>query len=322
MKKALVVGINEYPKAPLTGCINDANEVAQILRTNEDRSVNYDVRCEINVMSKGALRGMIEELFSGNTENVLLYFSGHGTIDALGGYIVTPDYSEHDMGVSMEDILNFANRSGCKNKVIILDCCHAGNLGQVAAAGSNSAIIGEGLTVLTACEKKESAVEIGGHGIFTALLIAALNGGAADLMGEITPGSIYAYIDRALGSWGQRPMFKTNINRFTSLRKVSPQIPLDILHRITEYFSWEGDQFKLDPSFEDTNSLEIQHEVIPPYADAEHVKMFKALQKMQGVGLVKPVDADFMYFAAMKSKSCALTTLGQRYWKLVKDGRI
>ena len=322
MKKALVIGINNYPGVPLAGCINDANSVAQVLRTNEDGSINYDVRCEADVQTKGTLRGMIEELFSGSTENVLLYFSGHGTIDALGGYIVTPDYSKHDMGVSMEDILNYANNSECQNKVVILDCCHAGNLGIVAATGNHNAIIGEGLTVLTACEKKENAVELGGHGIFTALLILALKGGAADIMGEITPGSIYAYIDRALGSWDQRPMFKTNISRFTSLRKTNPQIPLNILHRITEFFSWEKDQFSLDPSFEDTNSLEIEHEVISPYANPEHVKMFKALQKMQSVGLVKPVDAEFMYFAAMKSKSCELTTLGQRYWKLVKDGRI
>ena len=80
MRKALVIGINDYPKAPLTGCINDANAVAQILRTNADGSVNYDVRCELNVKSKGQLRGMIEDLFSGSTENVLLYFSGHGTL--------------------------------------------------------------------------------------------------------------------------------------------------------------------------------------------------------------------------------------------------
>lgn len=322
MKKALVVGINNYPRSPLSGCINDANDVARILRTNEDGSVNYDVRCEVDVKSKGALRGMIEKLFGGDTEDVLLYFSGHGTIDALGGYIVTPDYSEHDMGVSMEDILNHANRSRCKNKVIILDCCHAGNLGSVASTDNSNAIISEGLTVLTACEKKESAVELGGHGIFTELLIAALSGGAADLMGEITPGSVYAYIDRALGAWDQRPMFKTNINRFTSLRRVNPQIPLDVLRRITEFFSWEEDQFRLDPSFEYTNSFEIEHEVISPYANAENVEMFKALQKMHGIGLVKPVDTDYMYFAAMRSKSCALTTLGRRYWKLVKGGRI
>jgi hypothetical protein len=226
------------------------------------------------------------------------------------------------MGVSMEEILNLANQSTCKNKVIILDCCHAGHLGSIAAINGNCAIIGEGLSVLTACEKQESAVEHSGHGIFTALLIAALNGGAADLLGEITSASIYAYIDRALGAWEQRPMFKANIDQYTSLRKVNPQISLDILRKITDFFSWEGDQFSLDPSFEDTNDPEVHYEVVSPYANKEHVEMFKVLQKLQSVGLVKPSDAEFMYFAAMQSKSCALTTIGRRYWTLVKKGKI
>ena len=321
MRKALVIGINDYPGTPLKGCINDANEVADILRRNEDESINFHVRLETDVKTKGELKGMIEDLFSGTCDDALLYFSGHGDIDAIGGYIVTPDYSRNDAGVSMHDILEFANKSDCKNKIIILDCCHSGSLGLSASTG-NLAIIGEGLTVLTACEKKESAVEINGHGIFTALLVDALKGGAADIMGEITPSSVYSYIDRALGAWDQRPMFKTNINKFTSLRKVNPQISLAVLRQITELFSWEGDRFSLDPSFEETNSQEIQHEVRPPYAVEEHVEKFKSLQKMRSLGLVRPVDEEYMYYAALNSKSCELTALGQRYWKLVKMGRI
>jgi hypothetical protein len=46
------------------------------------------------------------------------------------------------------------------------------------------------------------------------------------------------------------------------------------------------------------------------------------LQKLQSIGFVKPVDEEFMYFAAMKSKTCILTELGKYYWRLVKDGRI
>ena len=63
-------------------------------------------------------------------------------------------------------------------------------------------------------------MEQGGGGVFTRLVVAALQGGAADLRGHITPGSIYAYVDQALGAWDQRPIFKTNVTRFTSLRKV------------------------------------------------------------------------------------------------------
>lgn len=31
MRKALIVGINDYPNCPLFGCINDARSVAEIL---------------------------------------------------------------------------------------------------------------------------------------------------------------------------------------------------------------------------------------------------------------------------------------------------
>lgn len=31
MGKALVVGINDYPKTPLNGCVNDANAIANFI---------------------------------------------------------------------------------------------------------------------------------------------------------------------------------------------------------------------------------------------------------------------------------------------------
>ena len=49
--------------------------------------------------------------------------------------------------------------------------------------------------------------------------------------------------------------------------------------------------------------LEVEHAVIEPYAKAENVAVFKNLQKLQSVGLVVPVDSEYMYFAAMDSKS-------------------
>ncbi len=37
MKKALVVGIDDYPSSPLGGCVNDANAIATLLETNSFR---------------------------------------------------------------------------------------------------------------------------------------------------------------------------------------------------------------------------------------------------------------------------------------------
>ena len=165
-------------------------------------------------------------------------------------------------------------------------------------------------------------MEAGGHGIFTNLLIDALQGCAADITGNITPGSIYSYIDKALGPWDQRPVFKTNITQFTSLRKVTPKVPDEILRKLIEYFPAPDAQYSLDPSYEDTNAENIEHKLVEPLAKPDNVLKFKQLQKLHGAGLVVPVNTDHMYFAAMESKSCRLTALGYQYWRLVKDKRI
>src|ERR1700722_12091818 len=304
MRKALLIGINDYPKFPLTGCINDASAFSAIIETNGDGSPNFDVHLNINTPTKGELKGLIIELFNGDSETALLYFSGHGLLDETGGYIVTPDFKPKDEGGFMDDIFIFAKDLKAKNKVIILDCCNSGALGSPKTLGGKSAHIGEGVSILTASRDNENAIEVNGHGVFTNLLLDALQGGSADLRGHITPGSVYAYIDQALGPWDQRPVFKTNVTRFTSLRTINPQVPIEILRKIIEYFPVPEEQFPLDPSFEDTNKKDIIHEIILPHAEPGNVAIFKNLQKLQSVGLVVPIDAPFMYFAAMKSKSC------------------
>ncbi len=322
MKKALVVGIDNYSASPLKGCVRDASAFATIMETNGDGSPNFSVKLETDVKTKSQLKTLIIELFEGANDIVLFYFSGHGFLSPTGGYIMTPDYKRNDEGVSMDEILTSANNSKAKDKIIILDCCHSGAFGSPKVSGGVTAQIIEGVVVLTASRDSETALEVNGHGVFTNLLLDALQGGAADLRGHVTPGSVYAYIDQALGPWDQRPVFKTNVTRFTSLRRISPHVPTETLRKITKYFSEPEQHFALDPSYEDTNTKDINHSVIEPFAKSENIAVFKDLQKMQSVGLVVPVDAEFMYFAAMNSKACRLTALGCHYWNLVKNKRI
>jgi len=133
---------------------------------------------------------------------------------------------------------------------------------------------------------------------------------------------VYAYIDQALGPWDQRPVFKTNVTRFTSLRETSPQVPISTLRKIVDYFPSPEEQYALDPSFEDTNKESVEHRIVEPYAKDENIAVFKNLQKLQSIGLVVPVDSEHMYYAAMESKSCRLTALGSHYWRLVKANRV
>lgn len=319
MRKALIVGIDNYTQCPLHGCCNDADAVARVLEDNGDGSPNFSVKIEKDVCSKAKLRGLIEDCFSGDADIALFYYSGHGHIDSVGGYLVTPDFTNHDYGVSLQEVLAIANASRCKDKIIVLDSCFSGFMGSINTAGQNTAVINEGVTILTASRSSETSAEINGHGLFTSLLLEALSGGAADITGHITPGGIYAYIDKALGPWEQRPVFKTNVTRFTSLRNVIPQVDISIIRKLCNYFSTENSEFAIDPSFEPTNSPSVTHEVVQPYANSVNTKIFSDLQKLEGIGLVVPVGEDHMYFAAMNSKSCALTSIGKQYWRLVHN---
>lgn len=322
-KKALVIGINNYPMAPLKGAINDALEVARLLVKNGDRdeTTNFDVKLERDIPSQAELYNLISDFFKFQSHVAVLYFAGHGFLNELGGVIVTPDFQPGNEGISMDRILGIANVSPCINKIIILDCCNSGVFASPSVGGSVTPI-NTGITVLAACRDDEPAREINGHGVFTNLLLQALRGGAADITGHISPGSIYAYIDQALGAHQQRPVFKTNVSEFVSLRHVSPHVTIKTLRKLVDYFPYPGFEKPLNPSFEETNNAEIKHEIIQPYSDPENVAVFKDLQKYTSASLVTPIGEEHMYFAAMYSKACALTPLGYHYWRLVKDGII
>ena len=315
MRRALIVGIDDYQQVPLSGCVNDANAIAAVLATHATGAPNFDPRLITSPptnLTRADLRDAIVKLFETECEIALFYFSGHGFVRSGDGCIVTKDAKKHDEGILMTEILGLANNSPVKNKIIVLDCCYSGNMATPNTTGSGVAQLAEGLTVLTASRSSEIAMEQGGGGVFTDLVIGALHGGAADLRGHITPGSIYAYVDQALGAWDQRPIFKTNVTQFTSLREVQPQVPLETLRKLPLYFSTPQDQHSLDPSYEYTEKN----------YDPDKIKIFKDLQKMEGVGLVVPVDEEHMYYAAINSKSCKLTALGAQYFRLAKDNKL
>jgi len=340
-KKALVVGIDNYPSKPLTGCVNDARAIAQLFARHGNGEPNFDVELvtapqpnadgntpgppdpETESSPKGGitrvmLRQKVRDLFmDGNSDITLFYFSGHGMITSIGGFVITTDTESYDEGVAMDEILSYANESKAREKIIILDCCHSGAFGSPTISGKNVSEISEGMIVLTAALPSQQAIEEKGHGIFTSLLAEALTGAASDLLGQVTPGAIYHYVDQALGSWEQRPIFKTNVTSWTPLRTVppgpgSPAVARETLRKIADYFPDPEGEFKLTPEYEFT----------APGNDPAKVAIFKDLQAFTDVNLVVPVGEQHMYWAAMNSKSCKLTPFGKRYWRLVKHNRV
>ena len=329
MKKALIIGIDDYPTSPLKGCVNDAVAVANTLERNGDGAPNFSVKLltsnEINVDTV-VISEAISELFQGDATTVVFYFAGHGIInpDTNAGYIVSQNATKGAWGISLSEILGLANSAypKIKSTVIILDSCHSGFMGEIPEIGNDQvAAIGTGVTILTACHRDQTAGETGGQGIFTDILLDGLGGSSADICGRITPASLYAHIDQTLGPWEQRPVYKANVQSFVTLREVSPKIPLDSLRSLPELFPNATSIFSLDPSFEpDRENVPEEYRNIP--VNEENVKIFKALQLCNRHGLVIPVDAEHMYYAAINSTGCKLTSLGAHFRKLAEMKRI
>jgi len=228
MRRALVVGLNDYPNGNALGaCTRDAVEVAKRFERHGDGEKNFDVNSILDRCSRNELRVAIEKCFEDGADTALFYFAGHGMLDSFGGHILMTDDANADL--SLRDILDIVNNSKCSSKVVVLDSCHSGTLGNPRNS-SDSAVISNGVTILTACTQKQTALEHKDHGVFTELLLAALDGEAADLMGNITPGGIYAFIDKSLGGWEQRPVFKTNVQTFSPLRKVKRNVSMILRH--------------------------------------------------------------------------------------------
>jgi hypothetical protein len=144
------------------------------------------------------------------------------------------------------------------------------------------------------------------------LVVDALDGGAADLLGEVSAPAIYAYVEAALGAWDQRPLYKSHASQVTTLRSCHPPIDRRILRRLPTLFSLPNEDLALDPSHEETS----------PQPDPQKCAVFKELLALHRVHLLIPVGAPHMYDAAVQSRGCQLTATGRYYWRLADAKRI
>ena len=314
-KTALIIGIDHYEENRLYGCVRDAKKLDTLLSWHASGEKNFDCYCYTTpkkTITESFLRQEIRKLFKADLTTALFYFSGHGYADRFGGYLVTQDAKDLDLGLSMQELINYANGSDIKEIIIILDCCHAGAMGDLPNVVGNQAILREGVTIIASSRKNEGSQEIGGEGLFSTLFFEALGGGAADILGNVSIASAYSYVDQALRTLDQRALFKSNTLRLNTIRKCEPEVELKVLRKLTDYFSEPGIELKLDPSYEPT--AEPKNE--------ENQEIFSHLQQFRALRLVTPVGTDHLYYAAMESKPCVLTPIGKFYWKLIKKGKI
>jgi hypothetical protein len=331
-RHALIVGINKYqrPANNLTSAVADAEAIAKLLGRNAEGSLNFTCRVLLDKMPDGSpitrarLREALIELFAhAKNEDVLFYFSGHGILSDLEGYLCTCDAENNDPGVPMSEVIKRANASDAANVLLILDCCHSGNIGNmglISPGGRDSlAIVREDLTIIAASREKEVSKEGGGHGFFTAALLEALDAGAADHMGWVTAPAIYAFVERRLGSGPQRPVYKSHATRSYVVRRCEPLIERFKLDELVKLFPTEQHKFALDPDYDPEDELGN----IKGKKDDEKIRRARLLKDYRDVGLVKAsVPGEDFFWAARRSHAVELTPRGREYWRLVKDDKL
>ena len=70
MKKALIVGLNNYPGRELEWCNNDAIAMKELIESNGDGSPNFEVVPIIDNCSKSNLMSAIGKLFADDAEYI------------------------------------------------------------------------------------------------------------------------------------------------------------------------------------------------------------------------------------------------------------
>jgi hypothetical protein len=327
MRRALVVGIDDYQNQPLTACSSDARRIHERLGTHADGSPNYESLLVCNPeqrVDRVLLEDLIKRTLSKPADQALIYFAGHGGVDAKGGYLLAQDSTNGEDGIRMADVLRMANDSPVDDVVILLDCCAAGELGHLSHE-DDRALIDEGVSIIAAARSSEKAVEHEEGGLFTSLLCEALDGGAADMRGHVTMASIYKYLDESFGSWDQRPQLKAYVSQLVPLRRCEPQVPDELLRKLPALFPTADAQRLLVPA----SGL-----VTAPDVTAEH-QVLVELQRYYDARLVERVRVGPPHSlpapatqslgpanAGMESQAWRLTLLGRHYHGMARQQRI
>ena len=140
-KYALVVGINAYPSAPLSGCVNDADDARSALK-----AAGYDV---VRLVDRNATKANVVMMLqvclgrSGVGDRFVFHFSGHGTwvpdqdgdeADRRDEALCLYDYERG--GLLTDDELHriFQARRMGTRVTIISDSCHSGTMARLVGS--------------------------------------------------------------------------------------------------------------------------------------------------------------------------------------------
>ncbi len=228
-RDALVVGINTYQHLPhLRAPAHDAEAIAHCLQTYGEFRVhrvpeiiqNHQPRIgQKTQVTLRQLEAALINLFKPKGQNVahtaLFYFSGHGMQRDAGiqeGYLAVSD-SAPDVGfsgLSLFWLRRLLQESPVRQRIVILDCCHSGELLNFLEADPG-AKAGTDRLFMAASRDYESAYESleSSYSVFTQAVLNGLQPEHSET-GIVTNHTLTGWVNHALKAEVQQPLFESS----------------------------------------------------------------------------------------------------------------
>lgn len=236
-RDALVVGISTYQYLPGLGAPGrDAEAVAHQLETYGDfrvarlPEVVQDGQLQVGVrtpVTLAQLETALVQLFKPKGKNIphtaLFYFSGHGLQKEAGiqeGYLATSEVNpqSHFYGLSLFWLRRLLQESPVRQRIVLLDCCHSGEILNFLEAdpGARS---GTDRLFMAASREYESAYESldGTYSVFTQALLGGLDPRRLP-NGVVSNYALTDWVSTALKGEVQQPLFENSGSEITLTR--------------------------------------------------------------------------------------------------------
>ena len=228
-RDALIVGVSSYQFLPsLNAPAHDAEAIAQQIEAHGDfRVARLPEIVQAEKLRIGTktlvtlteLETALVKLFKPNGNNIpqtaLFYFSGHGLQKDVGireGYLATSDANPNAnfYGLSLFWLRRLLQESTVRQRIVLLDCCHSGEILNFLEAdpGAKS---GTDRLFMAASRDYEAAYEslTGDYSVFTKALLEGLDPRRLT-NGTVTNYALTDWVSTTLKGESQQPLFENS----------------------------------------------------------------------------------------------------------------
>lgn len=219
---AILIGVDEYDSQSITGlryCVRDVRLLGRTLSEScqynssdvlslHSGAEDPDLRPTLHNMSTW-IRFVLKRVKP--EDSVLVFFSGHGLLDDKNRGFLLPSNVDparfEETALATTHLRNMLAMCRARQKLLILDCCHAGGKGirlqQTGYAFPGAEAIGNdfkqanNLLTLASCRASEKSFEwpAKGQGLFTYYLARGLQGDADERGdGVVNTAELYSYL--------------------------------------------------------------------------------------------------------------------------------